>query len=87
MSDSRPPTDCAAAMRQLFDYLDGELTEERMCLVRSHLEICARCYPQYDFQRAFLEAIAATKQHCCAPGALRARILAGLREAGFSKNR
>lgn len=84
MNDSCHSIDCAAAMRQLFDYLDDELTEERMHLVQAHLDLCARCYPHYNFQKIFLEAIAATRQQCCAPGALRAKVLRGLQEAGFS---
>lgn len=76
--------DCTAAMQQLFDYLDGELTEDRMRQVRTHLEMCQRCYPHYDFEKAFLEALAATRKRCCAPGKLRERILSELRAAGFS---
>jgi len=76
--------DCQAAMRQLWDYLDGELSEERMEAMRGHLALCARCYPHYDFERAFLEAVAATRREHAAPGALRERVMAALREAGFA---
>ena len=76
--------DCQAAMRQLWDYLDGELSEERMEAMRAHLAVCARCYPHYDFERAFLEALAATRREHVAPGALRERVMAALREAGFA---
>ena len=76
--------DCHAAMRQLWDYLDGELSPERMEAVRAHLAVCARCYPHYDFERTFLEAVAATRNGRAAPGALRERVLSALREAGFA---
>ena len=52
--------DCADVLRQLLDFLDEELTEERMVAVRAHLDRCAGCYPEYDFERIFLDAVAAT---------------------------
>ena len=75
--------DCTAAMRQLWDYLDGELTEERMAAVRAHLDRCAGCVPHADFERAFLEALSGCRSKACAPDALRRRIFERLREAGF----
>jgi anti-sigma factor (TIGR02949 family) len=75
--------DCTAAMRQLWDYLDGELTDERMAAVRAHLDRCAGCLPSADFERAFLEALAGCKSRECAPERLRRKIFERLREAGF----
>jgi anti-sigma factor (TIGR02949 family) len=76
--------DCQETMRQLWDYLDDELTEEKMAAIRTHLAACQECYPQYDFERAFLEAVAASQRERRAPGALRLRIRAALREAGLA---
>ena len=42
--------DCDAVMRQLWDYLDGELTLDREAAVRAHLAVCKRCYPQLRFR-------------------------------------
>jgi anti-sigma factor (TIGR02949 family) len=75
--------DCLGAVRQLWDCLDGELTPERMQVVRGHLERCARCYPHFDFERKFLDALAATRPDGCAPAELRARVVSVLRAAGF----
>jgi anti-sigma factor (TIGR02949 family) len=75
--------DCAAALRQLWDYLDGELTPERVAAVRAHLEGCRRCHPHYDFERAFLEALASTRPDCRCPGELKAKVLESLRAVGF----
>ena len=75
--------DCTAAMRQLWDYLDGELTEERMAAVRAHLDRCAGCLPNADFERAFLDALSSCKSRQCAPEGLRRKIFERLREAGF----
>lgn len=76
--------DCTAAMRQLWDYLDGELTAEREALVRAHLEQCSRCVPHADFETRFLEALASTRRMDPAPAGLREAVIARLREVGFT---
>jgi len=43
--------DCTDVVRQLWDYLDGELTDESMDAIRGHLAECRQCYPQFDFER------------------------------------
>ena len=77
------PIDCESAMRQLFDFLDEELTDERMSDVREHLMSCSRCLPHHDFERAFLQALASTRVEHVAPSELRGRVLDSLRKAGF----
>ena len=57
-----PMLDCDAVMRQLWDYLDGELTPERTESIRQHVEICSRCKPQTEFEQAFLDAIARSRR-------------------------
>jgi len=75
--------DCAAALRQLWDFLDGELTTERVRQIRAHLESCRRCHPHYDFERAFLEALGQQREDCACPGELKRRVMDSLREAGY----
>jgi anti-sigma factor (TIGR02949 family) len=77
--------DCETVMRQLWDYLDGELTAERMAAIRAHLAVCARCYPQYEFERAFLTALARAQQHPSDPRALSARVASALRDEGMAE--
>jgi hypothetical protein len=55
-----------------------------MRLVRAHLERCAGCYPHFDFERKFLDALAATRPDCVAPDDLRERVVRALRAAGFT---
>jgi anti-sigma factor (TIGR02949 family) len=76
--------DCEAVMRQLWDYLDDELTPEREEAVRAHLAVCKRCYPQYNFEAAFLRALSATPRVHSRPDALRTRVLMALRAEGFA---
>ena len=40
-----PMLDRDAVMRQLWAYLDGELTAEREEAIRANLSLCARCNP------------------------------------------
>ena len=76
--------DCDAVMRQLWDYLDGELTEERMEAIRAHLAVCARCYPQYEFERTFLKTLARVRREHSDYDRLRARVMAALRDEGLA---
>jgi anti-sigma factor (TIGR02949 family) len=76
--------DCDAVMRQLWDYLDGELTPETEDAIREHLAVCERCYPQYSFESAFLRALAAGRRTHSRPELLKARVLGLLRAEGFA---
>lgn len=76
--------DCAAAMRQLWDFLDEELTPDRQAAMREHIEQCKRCFPHYDWEKALLDALACSRPDCCAPTSLRERLVHRLREAGFT---
>ena len=76
--------DCATALQQLWEYLDGELVPERMQAMRTHLARCSSCYPHYDFEKAFLAAIGSCQCTTCAPNDVRCRIMNALRAAGFA---
>jgi anti-sigma factor (TIGR02949 family) len=71
-------------MHQLWDYLDQELTPERMTAMRRHLDKCAGCYPHLELERAFLEALAGCKEARCAPERLKAKLIERLKEVGYS---
>ena len=76
-----PMLDCETVMRRLWDYLDRELTAERMNEIEQHLEQCERCRPHADFRRAFAGAVAGASIATEDTDALRARIRAALRAA------
>jgi len=50
-------SDCQDVLRQLWEYLDGELPADEAEEIRDHLEDCAHCNPQYEFQLRFLDAL------------------------------
>ena len=82
---SAPMLDCESVMRQLWDYVDAELTPQRMDEISVHVEMCQRCYPQYQFERSFLDAIAARRRTHSDPEALRAKLIQALQAKGLSE--
>ena len=79
-----PMIDCQAVMRQLWDYLDGELTPDRVTAIQQHLEMCARCSPQFEFERSFLDQLALLRRDHADPARLRTRLVEALRVHGFA---
>lgn len=81
-----PMLDCESVMRQLWDYVDSELTPERMEQIRQHISMCKRCYPQYEFERSFVDALAARRRDHPDPARLRASLLLALQAKGLSRS-
>lgn len=76
--------DCATALQQLWDYLDGELGAAHMEAIQAHLARCKSCYPHYDIEKAFLDALHSCQCTTCAPNDVRCRVMDALRRAGFA---
>ena len=84
MTECNSDIDCRTAVQQLWDYLDEELTPERMDQVRRHLERCRSCLPHHEYGRVFLAALASAREvEARAPDELRIRVMETLRAAGF----
>jgi len=66
---------CEEAFRRLDDYLDHELSAEEMVLVREHLEICAGCAREFNFESSVLKGVGDKLQQIDLPDPLPARIL------------
>ena len=84
MPDEVRNIDCHSALKQLWDYLDLELTEERMAEVEKHLTSCSHCLPHHDFARRFLDALQATREDNAMPPELRERVIRRLSDSGFA---
>lgn len=65
--------DCEEAIHRLYDFLDGELTEERRREFRAHLDNCAPCVEKYEFE-AELRRIIADRGKERVPDELRQRV-------------
>lgn len=83
MPDQVPAIDCAIALRQLWDYLDDELTADRMLVIRGHLLKCRHCLQHAEFAEQFLAALAKSRDERTCPHEVRARVMTSLRSAGF----
>ena len=73
------PYTCAEAFRRLDDYLDRELGAEEMQLVREHLEICAGCAREFNYEASVLDNVRSKLRQLDVPEALRARVAAMLK--------
>jgi anti-sigma factor RsiW len=68
-------------MRQLWDYLDQQLTPDTMQAIHVHLDQCQKCRPHADFRRAFERAVSGAREEAGETDALRERIRRALRTA------
>ncbi|WP_208027582.1 mycothiol system anti-sigma-R factor [Rhabdothermincola sediminis] len=71
-------TDCNEALRELYVFLDGELTEERRSVIARHLDDCNPCLEVFDFE-AELRLVIQQKCREKVPPELRQRIEETLR--------
>ena len=65
---------CEEVFRRLDDFVDRELTDEEMRLVREHLEICAYCAAEYHFEENFITSVRSKVQRISCPTDLMANI-------------
>jgi mycothiol system anti-sigma-R factor len=68
-------TDCAKVLDQMFTYLDGELGEPDLHLVREHLTECAPCMSEADVDTVVKKLIHRAGGGELAPDQLRERIV------------
>ena len=71
---------CEEAFRRLDDFLDRELSAEEMVLVREHLEICAGCAREFNFESSVLKGVGEKLQQIELPDTLQAKVLALLKK-------
>lgn len=72
--------DCDQAVRELYHYLDGELTEERRHEIEVHLDRCGTCADAAGFE-AELRSVIANRCRDHVPEALIARVAGAIEEA------
>jgi mycothiol system anti-sigma-R factor len=72
-----PVLDCAESVRELYAFLDGELTIERRTAIRGHLEGCPDCYGGFDFEVELRQVVSASCREEVPP-ALLSRVAAAL---------
>jgi mycothiol system anti-sigma-R factor len=75
--DGTSDVDCVEAVRQLYVYLDGELTEERRLEISVHLDECGPCADAAGFE-AELRAVISSRCKDRVPESLIARVAAAI---------
>lgn len=65
--------DCSAMLARLYNYLDGELTDERRVKIRTHLDSCPTCFSAFDFE-AELRVVISRRTITQVPDSLAERI-------------
>ena len=68
---------CDDALHTLYDYLDGELTDERREAIKRHLDQCQPCLHAFDFE-AELKVVIARSCRDQVPDHLKAKIASAL---------
>lgn len=71
--------DCLAVVRAMYDYLDEELTPERVEAMKGHLAACTGCREHVEMARCFLARLSALPVDAQECAALTDRVRAALR--------
>ena len=74
MSPSRRFT-CEEAFRRLDDYLDRELSQTEMNLIREHLDICEGCAREFTFEESVIRNVRAKLREIDVPLDIVVRVL------------
>jgi mycothiol system anti-sigma-R factor len=68
--------DCSEVVHRIYEYLDGEMTEQDTRKIAEHLSECGPCLKEHDLDQA-LKALVKRACNCePAPEALRMQIMA-----------
>ena len=73
--------DCTETLQELYEYLAGELTDDKRQHIEQHLNDCSPCYEAFDFE-AELRMVIAQKCREQVPDHLRQRIFQALQQEG-----
>jgi anti-sigma factor (TIGR02949 family) len=71
-------TNCEEAFRRLDDFLDRRLTPAETRIIEEHLEVCAWCAREFNFETSVLHGVKQRLRHIEAPPDLVTRILSQL---------
>ena len=73
--------DCKETLQELYQYLDGELTEDDRAHIAGHLDDCSPCLEAFDFEAELLQVV---RNRCTdtAPESLRQRIAQAIAAEG-----
>lgn len=70
--------DCSNTLREVYLYLDGEMTENDRLHIEQHLNDCSPCFEAFDFE-AELRAVVRRRCTESVPDQLRRRVAEAIR--------
>jgi anti-sigma factor (TIGR02949 family) len=71
-------SNCEEAFRRLDDFLDRRLSSDEMRLIEEHLQICAWCTREFNFEASVLNGVKRKLRQIEAPADLVAKVLSRL---------
>ncbi len=74
--------DCLEALKELYVFIDGELTFERRAAISSHLDECGGCGEVFDFEVELRQVVSRCCQETVVPDHLRLRIAQAIESYG-----
>lgn len=73
---------CRQTFERMQDFLDRELSEEEMVLVKQHLDRCGVCAEEYVFEQSVIHFVKKGFSDCCIPTDLAGMIRKSLDSSG-----
>jgi anti-sigma factor (TIGR02949 family) len=68
-------SNCEEAFRRLDDFLDRELSPDEMRLIAEHLEVCAWCTREFNFEASVLHGVKRKLRQLDAPAELLSKVM------------
>jgi anti-sigma factor (TIGR02949 family) len=75
-------SNCEEAFRRLDDFLDRRLSPEEVRIIEEHLEICAWCTREFNFETSVLNGVKRKLRQIEAPADLVSKVLSRLHSHG-----
>ncbi len=72
---------CKEALARLNDYVDRELSEREMTLVKRHLKVCHECSKKFAFEEDLIKQVRGRLSHMDLPAGLMDRLSSALDDA------
>ncbi len=76
-ADCQATSNCNDSLRELYSFLDGELTDDKRATISHHIDECSPCLEAFDFE-AELRSVIAKRCHEEVPDSLRQRVAESL---------
>jgi anti-sigma factor (TIGR02949 family) len=75
-------SNCEEAFRRLDDFLDRRLSPDELRIIEEHLEICAWCAREFNFEASVLNGVKRKLRNLEAPADLVSKVLSRLANPG-----